>query len=259
MYYLGIDIGSSATKAVVVDKDGTIQATAAVPLGAGTAGVGQVMADLAAKGIGTNRLGGVVATGYGRKRFPQAGKQLSEISCHAKGARRLCPGVRTVIDVGGQDSKVIRLDENGLVEQFVMNDKCAAGTGRFLDMMAHVTGLSLEEMSGLSRQAKEVVPISSTCAVFAESEVISQLAEGKALADVLAGVNASVARRVAGLAMRLGVRHPVVMTGGVAANPGVVAALEEELSCTLVIPSEPQLAGALGAALFALEGTRQHT
>lgn len=253
MVYLGIDIGSSATKAVVIDETGAMWAAAAIPLGAGTAGVSQVMAALEAQGVKESSLGGVVATGYGRKRFSQAGKQVSEISCHAKGARRLCPQVRTVIDVGGQDSKVIRLDANGLVEQFVMNDKCAAGTGRFLDMMAHVMGLSLEEMSSLSLEAKEAAPISSTCAVFAESEVISQLAEGKEMADVLAGVNVSVARRVAGLAMRLGVRHPVVMTGGVAVHPGVVAALEEELGCALIIPPQPQLVGALGAALFALE------
>ena len=149
MFYLGMDIGSSATKAVVLEENGAVRATAAVPMGAGTAGVSLVLAALAEQGVEESGLGGVVATGYGRKRFPQAGKQISEISCHAKGARHLCPQVRTVIDVGGQDSKVIRLDANGLVEQFVMNDKCAAGTGRFLDMMAHVTGLSLEEMSRL--------------------------------------------------------------------------------------------------------------
>lgn len=253
MYYLGIDIGSSATKAVVLDEKGGIQATAAAPLGAGTAGVERVLSALREQGIEEGSLGGIVATGYGRKRFAQAQGQISEISCHAKGARFLCPGAGTVIDVGGQDSKVIQLDKTGLVQQFVMNDKCAAGTGRFLDMMAHVTGLTLEDMSQLSRQAEEVVPISSTCAVFAESEVISQLAEGKALADVLAGVNASVARRVAGLALRLGVKPQVVMTGGVADNLGVVAALEQELGCEILIPDHPQLVGALGAALFALE------
>ena len=171
-----------------------------------------------------------VATGYGRVAVPYAGKSITEITCHAKGAHYLNPNVRTVIDIGGQDIKAISIDENGAVKNFLMNDKCAAGTGRFLEMMARTLGLSLEEMSTRGLKWKNNVVISSMCTVFAESEVVSLVAQNKDVADIIHGLNVSVASKVGALAARLGKKNPgeYMMTGGVAKNPGIIKALEEK-------------------------------
>ena len=197
----------------------------------------------------------LVTTGYGRTAIKNGDKSITEITCHARGAHFLNPEVRTVIDIGGQDSKVIRLDENGAVANFVMNDKCAAGTGRFLEMMARTLGLSLEEMSTRGLDWKENVVISSMCTVFAESEVVSLVAQNKDVADIIHGLNVSVASKVGALAARLGKKNPgeYMMTGGVARNKGIIQALEEKLGAKLYICDEAQLCGALGAALFAYE------
>ena len=193
----------------------------------------------------------MAATGYGRARWAAADVEISEITAHALGNYLLLPQVRTIIDIGGQDAKAIALDELGKMTNFVINDKCAAGTGRFLDVMAGILGLDLGELGDMAAKADNPVSISSTCTVFAESEVISQLAKGAAVPDVVAGICASVAGRVASLVKRVGVKDQVCMSGGVALNEGVRRAMEQVLGTPVVCSPMAQLAGALGAALFA--------
>ena len=193
----------------------------------------------------------VLATGYGRNSLDGlADLQMSELSCHAKGATYLFPDVHTVVDIGGQDVKEI---ENGMMKNFVMNDKCAAGTGRFLDVMARVLEVRVEDLGDLGDKSTKEIGISSTCTVFAESEVISQLAVGTDKCDIIAGIHRSVAGRVSGLCNRVGVRDRVVMTGGVAQNHGIVKALENQLGHEISTSPLTQYNGALGAALFAYQ------
>ena len=233
---------------------GEILAAQVVNLGTGTKGVHQALeAAYAQAGVGPEEVRYAVVTGYGRMTYQGADKQITEISCHAKGVRHLSPEARTIVDVGGQDTKVIRLNDQGGVENFVMNDKCAAGTGRFLDVMARVLEVKVEELGALGAQSTKNLAISSTCTVFAESEVISQLAQGSDKRDIINGIHHSVASRVAGLAHRVGAKELVVMTGGVAQNTGVVKALEEELGRTIHTSPLTQYNGALGAALFAYD------
>ena len=179
--------------------------------------------------------------------------KITEITCHARGAHFLDPEVRTVIDIGGQDSKVIRLDENGAVANFVMNDKCAAGTGRFLEMMARTMEMNLDQMSECGLEFKEDITISSMCTVFAESEVVSLIAQNKATDDIVHGLNKAVAVKTAALTRRVGGEEKYMMTGGVSKNKGLVKTLEEKLGTKLVISDKAQLCGALGAALFAAD------
>ena len=197
----------------------------------------------------------IVTTGYGRAYIDSGDDSVTEITCHAKGAHYLNPNVRTIIDIGGQDIKAISIDKHGAVTNFLMNDKCAAGTGRFLEMMARTLGLSLEEMSTKGLEWKENIVISSMCTVFAESEVVSLVAQNKNVADIIHGLNVSVASKVGALAARLGKKNPgeYMMTGGVAKNQGIINALEEKFGAKLYICDEAQLCGALGAALFAYE------
>lgn len=252
--YLGLDIGSSSSKVVLLGEGGEILAAQVVNLGTGTKGVGQALeAAYAQAGAGPDQVAYAVVTGYGRMTYQGADKQITEISCHAKGVRHLSPEARTIVDVGGQDTKVIRLNDQGGVENFVMNDKCAAGTGRFLEMMARTLELSLEEISTVGLQWKEEITISSMCTVFADSEVVSLVAQNKALPDIVHGLNQSVASRAAALYRRAGGTGPCMMTGGVARNQGVVEAIQEKLGQPLFIHPDAQLCGALGAALFALE------
>lgn len=257
MFAAGIDIGSTASKAVILDENGQVKAKATVPIGTGTAGpervFGQVM-ELA--GIARDDVAWITATGYGRFSFEGINDQKSELSCHAKGISHLLPGTRTIIDIGGQDIKVMRIGDKGQLLNFVMNDKCAAGTGRFLDTMAKVLDVEVSALSGLSFQADEPAEISSTCTVFAESEVISKLAAKMSLENIAAGIHKSVARRVASLVQRVGIQPEVAMSGGVALNSGLVRSLEEEVRCHIKVHEDCQLAGALGAALFALHNMR---
>lgn len=255
MYALGIDIGSTATKVAIVDEDGHLVGSAICGLGAGTSGVDRALAEaFESTGTGWEDIGASVATGYGRQRFEHADTQVSELSCHARGMSALIPGTRTIIDIGGQDAKALRLGAGGMLENFAMNEKCAAGTGRFLDVMARVLESQTSELGDLDAQSIAPVDISSTCTVFAESEVISRLASGEAIPDIVAGIHKSVARRTAGLVRRLGpVEEPVAMSGGVARNAGVVRALERELGVPISVPSDCQLCGALGAALLAVK------
>ena len=252
MLTMGVDIGSTASKAVILEDGSRIVAKRVVPVGTGTRGPREVYeSTLAAAGVRGSEISRVVATGYGRMNFEMADRELSEVSCHGRGVRFLLPDVRTVIDIGGQDAKALLLDERGNLDNFIMNDKCAAGTGRFLEAMARVLDVAVEEMGELSERSERPVSISSTCAVFAESEVISRLANGERIEDIVAGIHTSVAKKVSGLAIRMGYRPRVAMSGGVAQNRGIVRAMERELGCGSTVPEDCQLAGAIGAALFA--------
>lgn len=251
MLVAGIDVGSTTSKCVLL-RDGGIAGSALVDMGIGTAGPERAYAEaLAAAKAAPEDIARCAATGYGRATWRGADFTVSELTAHGLGNRFLFPGARTVIDIGGQDAKVIELDAGGRMASFVMNDKCAAGTGRFLEVMANVLRIPIGELEAMAAQAEQAAPISSTCTVFAESEVISQLAAGTPVPDVVAGICASVASRVASLAKRVGVREQVCMSGGVAQNGGVRRALEQALGVPIVWSPQAQLAGALGAALHA--------
>jgi (R)-2-hydroxyacyl-CoA dehydratese activating ATPase len=258
MYTMGIDVGSASSKAVILKDGKDIVAAEVVQVGTGSTGPQRAL-ELAYQASGLKRedISFVVATGYGRFNFPDADKQISEISCHAKGIYFLVPTARTIIDIGGQDAKAIRLDDKGGIKQFFMNDKCAAGTGRFLEVMARVLETTLDEMAGLDEKATDTAPISSTCTVFAESEVISQLSNGVSRNNIIKGVHLSVASRACGLAYRGGLEKDVVMTGGVAKNAGVVRAVAGVLKTDVIVAPNPQTTGALGAALFAYEAAQK--
>ena len=238
MYTLGIDIGSTTSKAVILKDGSEIVASSIVVATVGTDGVSKALENVMKEsGLTQADMACTVATGYGRQTYDGADYQVSELTCHALGVHYVCPGARTVIDIGGQDAKVLSLNEEGRMVNFVMNDKCAAGTGRFLDTEA----------------AKAVKPasISSTCTVFAESEVISQLASGTDIPDLVAGICQSVATRVASLAKRVGIREEVCMSGGVAQNGGVRNAMAKELGVEIYYDKRAQELGALGAAIYA--------
>ena len=253
--YAGIDSGSTSTDVVIIDRDKNIIAQSILPTGAGAAAGADRALDeaLAQAGLSRSDINATVTTGYGRTAIKLGDQSITEITCHAKGAYFLDPSVRTIIDIGGQDSKVIRLDENGNVTNFVMNDKCAAGTGRFLELMARTLELSLDDMSRLGLEWKEDVTISSMCTVFAESEVVSLIAENRTPADIIHGLNRSVATKTCALCRRVGGEESYMMTGGVSKNRGVVSEIEKILGVKLHISDKAQLNGALGAALFALE------
>lgn len=254
MLTLGVDIGSTNSKAVILENGCRIVAKSIVALGTGTKGPHTAYNNvLSLAGIHENEISRLVATGYGRFSFEQAEKQVSEVSCHAKGVRFLVPNARTVIDIGGQDAKALTLNEQGKLTHFVMNEKCAAGTGRFLDVMSRVLDISVEEMGEISSRATSEVSISNTCAVFAESEVISRLSRNESIENIVAGIHRSVAKRVASQVLRVCIVDDVVMSGGVAHNQGVVKAMESELGRNIIVPEDCQLAGALGAAIIAWE------
>lgn len=265
-YFLGVDIGSLTVKAVLLDTAGQVRGRAVAPAGYGgqEAAEGLIKALLGKQGIAAAEVAYTVVTGYGRVRFEtvkaglalKATEEVSEISCHARGAFHLDPAVRTVIDIGGQDSKAMRLDSRGRVIDFAMNDKCAAGTGRFLEVMAVALGVPVEELGQLALRSQHPVSISSTCTVFAESEAVSHIARGALREDVAAGLLQAIASRVLGLAARVGLEPEIMLSGGVALNEGVVAALEKQSSQRISVPPDPQTVGALGAALYALQKDR---
>lgn len=252
--FLGLDIGSSSSKAVIIGADQTVLANEAVNIGTGTNGAGLAISKAyQTSGLSQEDIRFTVVTGYGRMVFKNADLQITEISCHAKGVVALYPKARSIIDIGGQDAKAIRLEENGRIGSFQMNEKCAAGTGRFFEVMARVFNCSISDLSKSAEEATETVPISSVCTVFAESEVISRLASGASLPAIAKGIHQSVAKRVAGLCNRVGLIPDIVMTGGVAYNRSMVRALEEEIRMGIIVPESPQTMGAFGAALFARE------
>lgn len=251
IYTLGIDVGSTASKCVILKDGKEIISKSLIPVGTGTSGPSRAISNVLDNvNMKKEDMAYILATGYGRNSIDWVDQQMSELSCHARGAYFVFPDVHTVIDIGGQDVKVIQI-ENGAMVNFQMNDKCAAGTGRFLDVMARVLEVNVKDLGMLAAQSTKRVAISSTCTVFAESEVISQLAQGSDKCDIINGIHHSVAARVVGLAHRVGVRDRVVMTGGVAQNSGVVSALQEELGHQVYTTPLAQYIGALGAALFA--------
>lgn len=254
-YFAGIDSGSTSTDVVILDKDCHIVTGIILPTGAGAAVGAERALEEALKEAGLEKedIDALVTTGYGRGAIQSGDKSITEITCHARGAHYLDPAVRTVIDIGGQDSKVIRLDENGGVVNFVMNDKCAAGTGRFLEMMARTMEMDLDQISRTGLHYREDITISSMCTVFAESEVVSLIAQNKATDDIVHGLNKAVASKTASLVSRVRGEAPYMMTGGVSKNKGLVKTLEEKLGDKLVISDKAQLCGALGAALFAAD------
>lgn len=252
--YLGLDIGSSSSKAVILNKKGNILSEAVINIGTGSRGPQKVIEEALSRANATKQdIKKTVVTGYGRMTFQEADKQITEISCHAKGVFRILPSARTIIDIGGQDAKVIRIDGTGNVKNFVMNEKCAAGTGRFLEVMGRVLDTTIDGLSDMADRGEEGVTISSTCTVFAESEMISQLAAGEKIEDVALGAHRSIAQRVAGLVNRIGAEPDVVMSGGVALNESVIKALEKEIGFPIIRLKSPQTMGALGAAVYAME------
>lgn len=252
MITAGIDIGSITAKAVVL-SDGRILGSRVAFSGynarqAGTDIFDNLLRELEMDASSIER---IVSTGYGRNGVAFADKAITEIICHGAGAYYLNPEVRTVIDVGGQDSKVLAINSDGTVKDFAMNDKCAAGTGRFLEVMARAMEADLDDFGTLSLQSASPSKISSICTVFAESEVISLIAKGESREDIIAGIHESVASRISSMTRRVGVKEPVMMTGGVARNIGVVRALEGALGVTIEVSEYAQVNGALGAAVMA--------
>ena len=256
MLVAGIDIGSITTESLLFDCDKGILGYEILQTGADSKKTAEAAFErvLAGPAIAASDVSCVVATGCGRKRAAFAQQAVTEITCIAKGVHYLFPAARTIIDIGGQDTKVISIDEKGRVTEFEMNDKCAAGTGRFIEVMAKALNVELDRIGERSLNHKKALTISSICTVFAESEVVSLVSEGEELEDILYGIHKAIAGRTMGLINRLGgIENEVVMTGGVAKNIGVVKALEAVLNTRLNIHSEPQIVGALGAAVLALE------
>lgn len=252
-YFAGIDVGSLSTEVVIIEPGGKIAGYSIIQTGANSTEAAEESLKRALKEALLKRsdIRYIVATGYGRVSVPFADKKVTEISCHGKGTFSLFPGVGTIIDIGGQDSKVIRIGERGKVIDFTMNDKCAAGTGRFLDVMAAKLQVSLEEMSELSMKARNEVGVSSVCTVFAESEVISLIAENHPREEIIRGLHRAVVNRVWSMVKSVGINGEVSMSGGVAKNKGVVQLIEEKLGARILVYSEPQIVGALGAAIIA--------
>jgi predicted CoA-substrate-specific enzyme activase len=251
--YLGIDVGSVSTDAVLINKDKEVMGYSIVRSGfdhksAIQTAINEVMGK--AK-IQRQEIKKIVGTGYGRRNIADVDKTVTEISCHALGIHHFFPHVRMVIDIGGQDSKGIRVTRDGFVEAFIMNDKCAAGTGRFLEVMASTMNVAIDKLGELSLMAEKETTISSICTVFAESEVISRISEGVSMQSIIAGLHKAIGERIVGIVSSIGIVEPIALTGGVAKNIGVIHALGKNLKSELLIPEEPQIIGALGAALFA--------
>lgn len=255
MITVGLDIGSVASKGVLWGQG--IKFSAVLPTGWSPREAGEnIFASLLAQsGMEREAVDHIVVTGYGRVSFTGASQAITEISCHARGVAALCPEARTIIDIGGQDSKIISINEKGKVLDFAMNDKCAAGTGKFLQIMANTLGMDVGELAS-SEVPAATVGINSMCTVFAESEIIGLLARGSPKGGIIAGLHQSVGKRVATMARRLGVKERIVFTGGVAQNAGVRRALEEELKNSVFVPEGCQFTGALGAALLAAENKK---
>lgn len=251
LYYAGIDLGSTMTKLVIIDSDENICARIIHHSGAEHRRLAnKVMEEaLEQSGLAIKNIDYVVATGYGRMVVPFADRQITELTCHTRGLFQYFPKVRLAIDIGGQDSKVLQIS-NGKLLDFTMNDKCAAGTGRFLEIIAGTLNLKIDDLGDLSLKSRQKVQISSTCTVFAQQEVIKRLSEGLPLEDIVAGIHNAIAGRVARMADGFVIEPDVLFTGGVAKNIGVVKALEKNLGCSVLVPAEPLLSGALGAALL---------
>ncbi len=255
MLVAGVDVGSTTTKAALLDENKCIRALALVDTGANVVRAAErafkeALAEAKLEGWDVNF---TVGTGYGRYRVPFGDLQVTEISCHAKGAGFLFPQTRTILDMGGQDTKAIRVNEFAEVKDFAMNDKCAAGTGRFLAAAAQVMGVRLDELGAISAAAKKPLKITNVCTVFVEQEIMMHLAKGCQVEDIVAGVHLAIAGRSMALLRRVGLEEEITFTGGVARNIGMVRALEERLKLKLNVAHESQHIGAIGAALFSWE------
>ncbi len=260
MIVAGCDVGSTTGKAVIM-KDGTIASYTIMPCRPRPEETARIAISEVMEKVGLSsleELDYIVGTGYGRMKIPFANENISEITCHGVGAYWLSPSVRTIIDIGGQDLKVIGLDDSGKVAEFVMNDKCAAGTGRYLENQARALELTLEELATISLKATKDLIISSQCSVFAESEVITLVNEGEELADIANAIHTSIASRLLTLVRRVGARKDITIAGGCAKNAGLIDVLEKGLGDEIVrLPEDPQIIGALGAALLAAERLRK--
>ncbi len=254
----GVDVGSTQTKAVIIDENRVVVGRSLTDTGANVlqAAENAYAVALEASGVEERQVEWIIGTGYGRYRVTFGNAQVTEISCHGRGAAHLFPGTRTVVDMGGQDTKAIRVNDNGEILDFCMNDKCAAGTGRFLGAAAAALDIPLDKLGPTALESERPVRISTTCTVFAESEVLSWLGKGKKIEDILWGVHTSIASRSAGLLRRVGLEDEMTFTGGVSRNPAMVRALEERLGKKLNSSEESHYCGALGAALFALDHIR---
>jgi predicted CoA-substrate-specific enzyme activase len=252
MLSCGIDIGSTTIEIVLLEGADVlgkrITASGASPAEHARKALDGLLADLRIDRAGIGR---IVATGFGRNYFEHSDRAVSEITCHAAGVFSLLPDARTIIEIGGQDSKMIQLDENGRVRDFVMNDRCAAGTGKFIETVARTLVMPVEETGAMGLRAERACDISSMCAVFAETEIVGLLHQGASPESVLRGVFNAVSRRILGMSGRIGLKQDVVFTGGVAGNAGVHRALEEITGCTIRVPAGPEYTGALGAAIIA--------
>ena len=261
LYVAGVDVGSTQAKAVVLDERARVvgEAILDVEMNMGTAA--QRVFDDVVKNAGLipDAIAFTVATGYGRYRVTFGDAQVTEISCHARGATAEFPGTHTVLDIGGQDTKAIRIGESGEVMDFAMNDKCAAGTGRFLGAASFALELPISELGPLAMKATAPVKITTTCTVFAESEIIGHLAKGRRPEDVLAGMHHSIATRCASLVRRVGLAPEITFTGGVSRNAAMVALLEQVLDTPLNVSAQGHFMGAIGAALYALDHARAGT
>ena len=255
----GIDIGSLTAKTVILNHSQKILSGKVVQRQIVDEAAANESFEAAMQEAGVTRrdIAYTVSTGYGRGIPGFGDKDITEISCHGRGAHFLYPSVRTVIDIGGQDSKVILLNTAGNVVNFAMNDKCAAGTGRFLEVMASALGVPLSKMGEMALKSDNPQHVSSVCTVFAESEVISLVAKGNETVDILAGIHEAIARRMHGLVKTVGMKIPVLMSGGVAKNIGVVHSLGKALGVEIEVPEEPQIVGAIGAALYALDCAKE--
>ena len=256
LYFAGIDLGSTMTKVVIMDEGEKICARVESHTGAEHRRLANKVMEqaLAQANLPFSEISYVVATGYGRINVPFADCQITELTCHARGVASLFPFVKTTLDIGGQDAKGLKIKDGKLID-FVMNDKCAAGTGRFLEVIAKALGLKLEELGSISLKSTNRVNISNTCTIFAQQEVISRLSDGVPLEDIVAGLHEAIASRAVGMLRRLKIEPDVVFTGGVAKNSGVVKAVRENLGSEVLVPDDPLISGAMGAALVGKEIT----
>ncbi|MFX0188816.1 MAG: acyl-CoA dehydratase activase [Candidatus Hodarchaeota archaeon] len=253
MIVAGCDVGSLTGKAVIL-KDSSILSYGIVPTTPKPERTARNAMDEALKkgNLTLEDIEFIVGTGYGRVKIPFANKEISELTCHGKGAHSFIPSIRTIIDVGGQDCKVIKVNKNGKILDFAMNDKCAAGTGRFLEVMAKTLELKLDDLGPISLKSNNQAKITAQCSVFAETEVVSLMADGTEVADIVAGIHDTIASRIMTLVYRVGLEEDITISGGVAKNIGVVEFLEKKMGLkTVKLPVDPQIIGAIGAALIA--------
>jgi len=254
LYFAGVDIGSTMTKVVLTDTTDRILSVIKGPTGPEHRRLANEVMRMALEqaGVPLEEVAYIVATGYGRLNVPFADRQITELSCHARGIYSLFPNIRTAIDIGGQDAKCMKVN-NGKLVDFVMNDKCAAGTGRFLEVIAATLGIKLEDLGALSLKSTKKASISNFCTIFAQQEIVARLSEGEKVEDIIAGIHDALASRVAALAQRLKIEPDVVLTGGVAKNSGMIKAMRDNLDCEILVPPDPLITGAMGAAILAKE------